>query len=132
MNTAHLNALIYTWTHGLRGLALAYGILALFSLAGLKQGRATARQYLVWPITTLPTMVVAGVAAEVMLWALGKFAGITLPNNQLIPALVFYMVAGFLGGLYWASRGRRAGRHRAARGDRVRWAGRAAPDCQAS
>ncbi len=50
-------------------------------------------------------MVVAGVAAEVMLWALGKFAGITLPSNQLIPALLFYMVAGFLGGLYWASRG---------------------------
>ncbi len=105
MNTANLNALIYDWTHGTKGLVLLYVIIAVFSLAGLKRGRATPRQYVAWPVTTIATLVVVGLAVEVILWALDKFAGLTFGGNPLLFPLMLYMAGGFLGGLYWAKRG---------------------------
>jgi type IV secretory pathway TraG/TraD family ATPase VirD4 len=103
LNTANLNALIYTWTHGTKGLV--YAIIAVFSLAGLKRGRASLRQYIAWPVTTLATLVVVGLATQFLLWVLEKFAGLTFGGNPLILPLVLYMFGGFLGGLYWAKRG---------------------------
>ena len=105
MNTANLNALIYTWTHGTKGLVLLYAIIAVFSLAGLKRGRASLRQYIAWPVTTLATLVVVGLATQFLLWVLEKFAGLTFGGNPLILPLVLYMFGGFLGGLYWSKRG---------------------------
>jgi type IV secretory pathway TraG/TraD family ATPase VirD4 len=105
LNTANLNALIYTWTHGTKGLVLLYAIIAVFSLAGLKRGRASLRQYIAWPVTTLATLVVVGLATQFLLWVLEKFAGLTFGGNPLILPLVLYMFGGFLGGLYWAKRG---------------------------
>ncbi len=107
MNPANLNALIYTWTHGTKGLVLLYAIIAVFSLAGLKRGRATLRQYIAWPVTTLATLVVVGLATQAVLGGLEKFAGLTFGGNPLLLPLVLvpYMLGGFLGGLYWAKRG---------------------------
>jgi type IV secretory pathway TraG/TraD family ATPase VirD4 len=105
LNTAKLNALIYTWTHGMKGLALLYLVIAVFSLAGLKRGRASLRQYLAWPVTTLATAVVVGIAVEVILLALDKFAGLAFGGSPLLLQVVLYMFGGFLGGLYWAKRG---------------------------
>jgi len=106
LNATNLNALVYTWTHGTKGLVLLYAIIAVFSLAGLKRGRATPRQYVAWPVTTLATLVVVGLAVEVIVWALGKFAGLTFGGNPLLLPVVLYMLGGFFGGLYWAKRGR--------------------------
>jgi hypothetical protein len=83
LNTENLNALIYTWTHGAKGLMLPYAIIAVFSLAGLKRGRATLRQYIAWPVTTLATLVVVGLATQAVLWGLEKFAGLTFGVNPL-------------------------------------------------
>lgn len=101
-----LDALIYTWTHGARGFLVAYGIIALFMVAGLKHGRARARLYLALPLLALPTLVVVGLSAEVIFWALERFAHFTFGPNQIFPALLFFMAGGFVGGLYWAKRGK--------------------------
>ncbi len=101
----NLNALIDTWTHGTKGLVLLYAIIAVFSLAGLRRGRATLRQYIAWPVTTLATLVVVGLGTQAILWGLEKFAGLTFGGNPLLLPVVLYMFGGFLGGLYWAKRG---------------------------
>ncbi len=103
---ANLNALIYDWTHGTKGLLLLYVIIATFSLAGLKRGRATFRHYLAWPVTTLATLVVVGLTVQAIIWGLDKFAGLTFGGNPFLLPVTLYMLGGFLGGLYWASRSR--------------------------
>ena len=105
MNLAPLDALIYTWTHGTRGFLLAYGLIGMFMIAGLKQGNARARLYLAIPILALPTLVVVGVSLEILFWALERFGHVTFGRNQILPALVVFMAGGFFGGLYWARRG---------------------------
>jgi hypothetical protein len=40
------------------GMSIA--IIVVFSLAGLKRGRAATRQYIAWPVTTLATLVMVG------------------------------------------------------------------------
>jgi len=105
LNTANLNALIDTWSHGTKGLVLLYALIGVFSLAGLKRGRASLRQYIAWPVTTLATLVVVVLATQVILWALEKFAGLTFGGNPRLLPVVLYMMGGFVGGLYWAKRG---------------------------
>ena len=99
------NTLTYTWTHGTKGLVLLYAIFAAASIAGLKQGRATARAYVLWPFTTLVTLFVVGLASEFIISALSKLIGET-PTAKSVAALALYVAGGFLGGLFWARRGR--------------------------
>ena len=51
MNTQRLTSTYYDWTHGWHGFLVAYLIIALFSLAGLKRGHAAPQQYAYWPFT---------------------------------------------------------------------------------
>jgi hypothetical protein len=51
MNTQRLASTYYDWTHGRHGFLLLYLLIAVFSLAGLKRGRANYDQYLFWPFT---------------------------------------------------------------------------------
>ncbi len=94
---------------------LLYAITAAFSLAGLKRGRATLPHYIAWPVTTLVTLVVVGLAAPFLLWVLEKFSGLTFGGNPLLLPVVLCMLGGFLGGLYWAKRGSAATRRRGGR-----------------
>ncbi len=102
-----------------QGLVFLYAITAVSSLAGLKHGRATLPHYIAWPVTTLVTLIVVGLAAPFLLWVLESFAGFTFGGNPLLlPAVlcILCMVGGFLGGLYWAKRGSVATRRHGGRG----------------
>lgn len=101
----HHDSLMHDWTHGTRGLVLLYAIFAAASLAGLKQGRATARAYVLWPFTTLVTVFVVGLASEFIVSALSKLIGETSTAKNLA-SLALYVAGGFLGGLFWARLGR--------------------------
>ena len=57
MNTQRLTSTYYDLTHGWRGFLLLYLLIAVFSVVGLKRGRASLRQYLFSPITSLLTLV---------------------------------------------------------------------------
>jgi hypothetical protein len=107
LNPPKLNALIYVWTHGIRGLVVLYVLIGAFSLVGLIRGKAKPGAYLLWPFTTMVTLVVVGLATEVIFRVLGALTGTTLRGNPaLLPfSVALYMVGGFLGGLYWARRG---------------------------
>jgi hypothetical protein len=50
----------------MHGFLLLYAIIALFELAGLRRGRGTLQSYLYWPLTSLATMVVIGIAFSAM------------------------------------------------------------------
>ena len=43
---------------------MLYGLMAAFSLVGLKRGRAASGSYLLWPFTTVVTFVVVGLTTE--------------------------------------------------------------------
>ncbi|MGH8229362.1 MAG: type IV secretion system DNA-binding domain-containing protein, partial [Steroidobacteraceae bacterium] len=101
----HHDSLIHGWTHGTKSLVLLYAIFAAASFAGLKQGRATARAYVLWPFTTLITLFVVGLASEFIVSALSKLIGETSVAKNLA-SLAVYIAGGFLGGLFWARRGR--------------------------
>ena len=105
MTVAHHETLIHAWTHGTKGLVLLYAIFAAASLAGLKHGRATARAYVFWPFTTLVTLFVVGLAGEFIVSALSRLIGET-PTAKTLASLALYVAGGFLGGLFWARRGR--------------------------
>ncbi len=105
MNVVHHDSLIHGWTHGTKSLVLLYAIFAAASFAGLKQGRATARAYVLWPFTTLITLFVVGLASEFIVSALSKLIGETSVAKNLA-SLAVYIAGGFLGGLFWARRGR--------------------------
>jgi hypothetical protein len=64
MNTQRLTSTYYDLTHGWHGFLLVYVLIAGFSLAGLKGGRASPRQFLFLPITSLLTPVVVGLSME--------------------------------------------------------------------
>jgi type IV secretory pathway TraG/TraD family ATPase VirD4 len=96
----------YAWTHGTGGFLLGYVLLAGFSLLGLKRGRAGARQYFYWPLTSLITLVVTMILASI----LGRIlqSAFKMPLEGLFDWLVGLLCAvagGYAGGLYWASRG---------------------------
>jgi type IV secretory pathway TraG/TraD family ATPase VirD4 len=96
----------YNLTHGWHGFVLAYGVIAVFSLAGLKRGQANARHYLFWPITSLFTLVAIAILLSVM-WMITSHYGLTptWPIQNLLSVIVL-MMGGAFGGLYWATRGR--------------------------
>src|SRR5450631_4429128 len=86
---------------------LLYVIVALFQFAGMRRGRATLEQYFFWPFSSLATMVVVGLSISILIWLLGvlfgaHFAGM---GGDLLAALLS-MLGGYIGGLYWAARGR--------------------------
>lgn len=107
MTGARIEQQYYELTHGWNGFVLAYVLIALFSLAGLRRGKAGLAQYVGWPFTSLATLVVAGLAVEFMKWLIETLTGAPfgIYAVNLMAALVF-MLAGVLGGLYWAARGR--------------------------
>ncbi len=94
-------------THGWHGLVTLYLVVAAFSLAGLKRGQATVGQYFLWPVTTLPTLVVTGLAAQCLLWLLETLADVHWGwIAQSGFAAIVCMVGGVLGGAYWSTRGK--------------------------
>jgi type IV secretory pathway TraG/TraD family ATPase VirD4 len=103
----NLESHYYDLTHGWHGIVMLYVLIAVFSLAGLKRGRAGLEQYFFWPFSTMATLVVVGLLVEALSWALSKFAGFnTGAGGVNIFAVVLYMIGGYVGGLYWAGRGR--------------------------
>lgn len=44
MNLTALEQHYYDYTHGLKGFLMVYGLVALFSIAGLKRGHAAMAQ----------------------------------------------------------------------------------------
>ena len=124
MNTANLNALIYTWTHGTKGLVLLYAIIAVFSLAGLKRGRASLRQYIAWPVTTLATLVVVGLAHASHLVGAGEIRRrSTFGGNPLLLPWCCTCSAGSSGACIGRSAGSRSPRSSGA----GRWCSTAVP-----
>jgi type IV secretory pathway TraG/TraD family ATPase VirD4 len=106
MNTQRLTSTYYDLTHGWHGFLLFYVLIAVFSLAGLKRGRAGFDQYFYWPFTSLATMVVVGLLLEVLEWILGKFFNLHFSGVFAdLVGVIFIMFGGGLGGLYWAARG---------------------------
>jgi len=102
----NLNALINAWTHGWRGFALAYAIIGVFMIGGLKQARANWRAYLLSPVLAVPTMVVSILVANALVWMLEHWGKIDFGRGEMVVTLAFFAVGGFVGGLYWANRGR--------------------------
>ena len=97
--TAHLNAIIDTWTHGTKGFVVLYGLIAVFSLGGLIRGKATLRAYVLWPVTTMVTLVVVVIVTQTLLWSAGQFGGFRFgadPMRELLVPLVLSM-----GGWFW-------------------------------
>jgi type IV secretory pathway TraG/TraD family ATPase VirD4 len=106
MSTQRFTSAYYDLTHGWHGFVLLYVLIAVFSLAGLKRGRAGFDQYFYWPFTSLATMVVVGFSLELLRWLLEKFFNVHFEGvfADLIGALIV-MLGGFVGGIYWAARG---------------------------
>jgi type IV secretory pathway TraG/TraD family ATPase VirD4 len=106
MNTQRLTSTYYDWTHGWHGFLILYLLIAAFSLVGLKQGRASLRQYLFSPITSLLTLVAVGLLSEILNWILGTFLKLQLSGvYRDLVSIVIIMLGGFVGGMYWAARG---------------------------
>ncbi len=83
-----------------------YAIIAVFSLIGLARGKASGRSYVLWPVTSVLTAVVVGLASVVIYWIYEALVPSRPAIGGVIVPLATYMFGGFLGGLYWASRGR--------------------------
>jgi type IV secretory pathway TraG/TraD family ATPase VirD4 len=98
--TAQLNA----WSEGTRGWLLLYGLVALFSFAGLRRGKANGLAYILWPFTSVATLIVGGVVSEAIVWLTVKATGLTILDTSHILMLGLYMLTAFIGGLYWAKR----------------------------
>ena len=106
MNTQRLTSTYYDLAHGWHGFLLFYVLIAVFSLAGLKRGRAGLDQYFYWPFTSLATMVVVGLLLELLEWILGQFFNVRFGGISAdLVGVIFIMIGGGLGGLYWAARG---------------------------
>jgi type IV secretory pathway TraG/TraD family ATPase VirD4 len=111
LDTQHITSAYESWSSGTKGFLLAYVLVAAFSLFGLKRGRATAQQYLFWPLSSLVTLVVVGVLLAIMQAILQSV--FKTPPTAVLEVLVsalFMVFGGFGGGLYWASR---SGRNKA-------------------
>ena len=106
MTVAHHETLVHPWTHGWRGFFFLYALVAGPSLAGLKRGRALPGSYLLWPFTSIVTIIVVGIATEIILWALGTFTGLKFSSDPIFLTAAFLLVGGFLGGLCWSQLGK--------------------------
>jgi type IV secretory pathway TraG/TraD family ATPase VirD4 len=106
MNTQRLTSTYYDLTHGWHGFVIIYLLITVFSLVGLKRGRASSQHYLFSPITSLLTLVAVGLLMEILTWFLGKFLNLKLTGvyGDLV-SIVIIMFGGFAGGMYWAARG---------------------------
>jgi type IV secretory pathway TraG/TraD family ATPase VirD4 len=106
MNTQRLTSTFTDLTHGWYGFLLVYALIAVFSLAGLKRGRAGAAQYVYWPFTSLATLLVVALLSELPQLLLKSIFHLQLSGvfAVLVNVLVI-MFGGFVGGLFWASRG---------------------------
>ncbi len=104
----------YDYTHGWYGLAVGYVFVAAFVLFGLVRARASVGHYIALPILTVPTLVVAGLAASAVQWLLVSLAHLPLSNaTQTAISVLVIMLVGYFGGRYWATRGSDRGtRHR--------------------
>jgi type IV secretory pathway TraG/TraD family ATPase VirD4 len=103
----NLESRYYELTHGWHGILTLYVLIAVFSFAGLRRGRATLAQYFFWPFTTMATLVVVGLGIQALVWALTRFAGVHFGDiGENAFAVAVAMIGGFVGGLYWARRGR--------------------------
>jgi type IV secretory pathway TraG/TraD family ATPase VirD4 len=106
MNTQRLTSTYYDLTHGWHGFVIIYLLIAVFSIVGLKRGRASPEQYLFSPITSLLTLVAVGLLLELSNWVCTKVFGVHLVGMfGALFTVIFIMMGGFLGGLYWAARG---------------------------
>jgi hypothetical protein len=56
----NLESCYHDLTHGWHGIVRLYVLIAVFSLAGLKRGRANLEQCFFWPFSTAATLVVVG------------------------------------------------------------------------
>jgi type IV secretory pathway TraG/TraD family ATPase VirD4 len=107
MNTQRFTSAYYDWTHGWHGFFVAYALIAIFSLAGLRRARAGLDQYGYWPFTSLATLVAVGLLSELIQWILGSWFHVQLAGvfGDLVGAVIL-MCGGLVGGMYWGSRGR--------------------------
>jgi type IV secretory pathway TraG/TraD family ATPase VirD4 len=106
MTTQQIGSSFDRLTHGWHAVLLIYGIIAVCSLAGLKRGGARLEQYLLWPLTSLATTVVAFIVLAV-LGELAGHLGFKPPTAiETIIGFAAWMLAGVGGGLYWATRAR--------------------------
>jgi type IV secretory pathway TraG/TraD family ATPase VirD4 len=106
MNTQRVASAYYDLTHGWHGFVVFYVLIAIFSLAGMRRARAGFDQYFYWPFTSLATMVVVGLLLELFRWILESFFNVHLVGVfQDLVGVILIMFGGFVGGIYWASRG---------------------------
>jgi hypothetical protein len=108
LDTQRITSAYDDWTHGWQGFFLVYALVAVFSLLGLKRGRASLQHYLHWPLTSLVTLVVVGVVIAVVHEILQSAFNVQPAGvfGMFLGAL-FTVFGGFAGGLYWAARGGR-------------------------
>ena len=105
MNTQVLTDTYIEWTRGGRGVLIGYLMVALFSLLGLRRGRAILGQYIVSPVTSALTLIVV-----LLLWAIVRWlVEIVLKAPWVglscdLAAVLFLMMGGFLGGWFWGTR----------------------------
>jgi len=105
MNTQVLTDSYIEWTRGGRGVLIGYLMVALFSLLGLRRGRAILGQYIVSPVTSALTLIVV-----LLLWAIIRWlVEIVLKAPWVglscdLAAVLFLMMGGFLGGWFWGTR----------------------------
>jgi hypothetical protein len=101
----NLGQATYDYTHGWRGLVVAYGYVAIFVLGGLARGKARLPHYLLWPILAVPTFVAAMVALAVIDWGVWNISPSAMTDAMLFAlTLAVLMLVGFFGGIFWARR----------------------------
>ena len=83
---------------------LLYVILAA-SLLGLQQGRARTSAYVLWPFTTLVTMVVVMIVGVIVFGVVDLLAGTRVSDHWYV-TLPYLLLSGFVGELAWAERGK--------------------------
>ena len=92
--------------HGVPEIVWDYGLVGACSLVGLKHGEAGRRQYLRWPITTLWTLLVVGLAISVLFWAIDAVLGFNFSTHLGFLGYILGMAGGYgAGRYYWATRG---------------------------
>lgn len=84
MNTQRLTSTYYDLTHGWQGFVILYLLIAVFSIIGIKYGRASRRQYLLSPITSLLTLVAVGLSMELLGWIQATSFGIVDERQQVV------------------------------------------------
>jgi type IV secretory pathway TraG/TraD family ATPase VirD4 len=105
MTTQRITSSFDYWTHGWRGFWIFYLLVALFSLFGLKRGRASPGKYLFWPFTTLLTLVAVAWFASAVEWAIETIFNAKLAGFfEVLLTLFCIAFGGFVGGHFWATK----------------------------